>query len=290
VKKVEFFQGATLLGSDDPSPVEFILNDVAAGSYSFTAIATDDDDAQTTSGAIAVTVNPPPNQAPTVSLTDPADGASFTAPATIMLQATAADADGTVKTVDFFNGTTFFGTDDASPFELELSEVAAGSYSFTAVATDDDDAQTTSGAITVTVNPAPPPPPPPNQAPTVSLTDPADGDTFTAPATITLQATADDADGTVKKVDFFHGTTLLGTDEASPYEFTWSDVGPGNYSLTAVATDNAAAATISAVVDVTVCRHDARPIAKRGGGNASVDTNKKPMGCPKPRSPADTPE
>jgi hypothetical protein len=224
---------------------------------------------------------PPPNEAPTVSLTEPTDGASYTAPATITLQATAADADGTVKTVDFFQGTTLLGTDDASPFELVLTEVAEGNYSFTAVATDDDDAQTTSGAITVTVNPEPPPPPPPNQAPTVSLTEPTDGASYTAPATITLRATAADADGTVRKVEFFQGTTLLRTDEASPYEFTWSNVGPGSYSLTAVATDNAAARTISAVVRVTVCPHDSRGKAKGDDVNTSGDKKKKSKHCAK---------
>ena len=47
-----------------------------------------------------------------------------------------------------------------------------------------------------------------NQPPTVSLTRPAASSTFTAPASITLAATASDADGTVTRVDFYRGSTL----------------------------------------------------------------------------------
>jgi len=86
------------------------------------------------------------------------------------------------------------------------------------VATDNAGATTTSAARTITVNPAA------NQAPTVSLSAPANGATFTAPATITVSATASDPDGTVTKVDFFAGTTLIGTDTTSPYSITWSNV------------------------------------------------------------------
>jgi hypothetical protein len=98
----------------------------------------------------------------------------------------------------------------------------------------------------------PPPPPPPNQPPSVSLTFPANGATFTAPASIAITATAADADGSVTKVAFYAGSTLLGTDSASPYTLTWSNVAAGSYALTAVATDNAGAATTSQPVTVTV--------------------------------------
>jgi hypothetical protein len=91
-----------------------------------------------------------------------------------------------------------------------------------------------------------------NRAPTVSLTSPASGSSFTAGANIPLAATAADPDGTVAKVDFFAGSTLVGTDTSSPYAATWSNVAAGNYVLRAVATDNLGASTQSAPVDVTV--------------------------------------
>ena len=75
---------------------------------------------------------------------------------------------------------------------------------------------------------------------------------LTAPATITLTASAADSDGTIAKVDFYAGSTLLGTATTAPYSVAWNDVGAGTYSLTAVATDNAGATTTSAAVSVTV--------------------------------------
>ena len=91
----------------------------------------------------------------------------------------------------------------------------------------------------------------PNVAPTVSLTAPANGANYTAPATITLSANAADSDGSVTKVEFFSGTTLLGTATSAPYSYTWSNVAAGTYSLTAKATDNGGAATNSSAVSVT---------------------------------------
>jgi hypothetical protein len=107
-------------------------------------------------------------------------------------------------------------------------------------------ATTTSAARTITVAGAV------NQPPIVSLTAPANGATFTAPATITVSATASDSDGTVTKVDFFAGATLIATDTTSPYGISWTNVAAGTYSLTAVATDNGGATRTSAAVTITV--------------------------------------
>ncbi|MCA8832963.1 galactose-binding domain-containing protein [Hymenobacter pini] len=93
---------------------------------------------------------------------------------------------------------------------------------------------------------------PSNVAPTVSLTSPANGATFTAPASISISANAADSDGSISKVEFYQGTTLLGTATTSPYSYTWSNVAVGTYSLTAKATDNAGATTTSGAVSVTV--------------------------------------
>jgi RHS repeat-associated protein len=96
-------------------------------------------------------------------------------------------------------------------------------------------------------------PVPANIPPTVSLTSPTGGATFTAPATITLTATAADSDGTITKVEFFHGgTNLIATVTAAPYTFSWTNVAAASYSLTAKATDNSTATTTSAPVNVTV--------------------------------------
>src|SRR5438309_1769518 len=91
-----------------------------------------------------------------------------------------------------------------------------------------------------------------NGPPTVGLTAPADGANYLAPATIAFTATASDPDGSVTQVSFYAGSTLLATDTGTPYTFTWSNVPVGNYSLTAVATDNSGASTTSGAVVVHV--------------------------------------
>jgi hypothetical protein len=91
-----------------------------------------------------------------------------------------------------------------------------------------------------------------NLPPTISLTAPANNTSVNAPASISIAATAADADGTVSKVDFYAGTTLLGTDVTVPYTYTWTNVAAGNYTITAKATDNAGASTTSAGANITV--------------------------------------
>ncbi len=75
-------------------------------------------------------------------------------------------------------------------------------------------------------------------APTVSITIPVNNVKYTGPATIYMEAIAGDADGTINKVEFYNGTTLLKTEYISPYTHTWNNVQIGNYILTAKAYDN----------------------------------------------------
>jgi Bacterial Ig domain len=242
IAKVEFYNGTTLLGSDTTSPYSYAWSNVAAGTYSVTAKATDDKGAVTTSSAISVVVAA--NKLPTVSISAPANNASFVAPASIAISATAADTDGTIAKVEFYNGTTLLGSDTTSPYAYTWANVAAGTYSITAKATDDKSAVTTSSAISVTVAA--------NQAPTVSITSPAANASYAAPASITISANATDADGTISKVEFYNGTTLLGSDTTSPYSYAWSGLVAGTYSITAKATDSKGAVTTSAAVSISV--------------------------------------
>jgi regulation of enolase protein 1 (concanavalin A-like superfamily) len=98
------------------------------------------------------------------------------------------------------------------------------------------------------------PPPPVNKPPVVSLA--TNGTSFTAPAAITLTATASDPEGQVSRVEFYAGTSLLGTDTTAPYAFTWSGAAAGTYVLRAVAYDaqglSAASSTITATVNPAV--------------------------------------
>jgi regulation of enolase protein 1 (concanavalin A-like superfamily) len=114
------------------------------------------------------------------------------------------------------------------------------------------------------------PPPPPNQAPTVSLTSPAPSAAYTAPATISIGASAGDADGNVVKVDFFAGASLIGTATTAPYLFSWADVPAGTYNIIAVATDDDGATTTSAASTVTVSAAPHATMLPEGWAHADV--------------------
>ena len=196
----------------------------------------------------STTVTPPANQPPTVTLLSPAANATFTAPASVTISANAADTDGTVAKVEFYNGSTKLGESTSAPYQFSWGSVAAGTYTLSAKATDNAGAATTSATRTITVVA----PAPPNQAPTITLTGPAASTTFAAPASVTISANAADSDGIVAKVEFYNGTTKLGETTTAPYRFVWSNVAAGSYTLSAKATDNAGAMTTSGAVTINV--------------------------------------
>ena len=184
-----------------------------------------------------------PNTPPVVTITAPAGGATFKAPAAITLAAEASDSDGSIQQVAFYANGAPIGVDTTSPFGIVWSNVAAGDYTITAIATDNLWLTAISAPVAVVVTP--------NTPPTVAITNPIGGAVFTSPATITIDATAADEDGSVTQVAFYANGLLIGTDATSPYSIAWSPA-TGSYSLNAVATDNQAATTTSTAVPITV--------------------------------------
>ena len=122
---------------------------------------------------------------------------------------------------------------------------SGGTFTVTLTVTDNAGASA-SAATTATIAASA------NLPPAVTLTGPAAGSTFSAPATIAVAATASDSDGTVSRVDFYAGSTLIGSATNSPYSATWSGVSGGTYTVKAVATDNLGATTSSAAASITV--------------------------------------
>jgi len=95
-----------------------------------------------------------------------------------------------------------------------------------------------------------------NASPTISISSPADRATFRAPGFFSLTANAADRDGTVVSVDYFNGTTKIGSSTTAPYTLVWENVLAGTYMMTAVATDDGGATATSAPVYVTVSALD----------------------------------
>jgi len=145
-----YSNGSTPLGSGAGANWSLTWTPPAAGSYSITGVATDNVGVTTTSAAISIKSN----AAPTVSITSPTAGAVFQAPATITITANAADTDGTVAKVEFYDGATFLGqgTANGNNYVLTWSNAPVGIHAVTAKATDNSGAVTTSGTINLTVS------------------------------------------------------------------------------------------------------------------------------------------
>ncbi|HEY0366860.1 MAG TPA: LamG-like jellyroll fold domain-containing protein, partial [Pyrinomonadaceae bacterium] len=94
----------------------------------------------------------------------------------------------------------------------------------------------------------------PNSAPAISITDPLNNTNFAAGANVVIDASASDSDGTVAQVEFFQGSTLLGSDSTAPYTFVWNNVAAGSYAITARATDDLGATNTSTPITITVAQ------------------------------------
>jgi hypothetical protein len=100
-----------------------------------------------------------------------------------------------------------------------------------------------------------------NAPPTIALAVPSAETSYALPTNIVLTATASDADGSVKKVEFYAGATLLGAVTASPYSYTWNNPPPGLYAVSAKATDNVGATKSSPAVPILVLGTGGKPVS-----------------------------
>ncbi|MEO8035136.1 MAG: Ig-like domain-containing protein, partial [Acidobacteriota bacterium] len=187
------------------------------------------------------------NLPPTVSITSPAGGDNFTAPAAFAVTAAATDADGSIARVEFFKDGLSLGSDTTFPYNASITDLALGTYVLTARATDDRGATSASPPVTISVGP-------PNARPAVQWKSPATGTQFSAPADIRVLATATDTDGTIAKVEFFRNGVLAATVTAEPYAATLNGVPAGTHTLTARATDDRGGATTTAPVTISVAQ------------------------------------
>src|SRR5206468_5841155 len=86
-----------------------------------------------------------------------------------------------------------------------------------------------------------------NQPPLVEIANPTNGAVFTAPANIFIIASLEDPDGLAAHatVEFFANNDSLGMGQlfdpgpphSAPFRFIWTNAPPGEFTLTAKATD-----------------------------------------------------
>jgi len=89
-----------------------------------------------------------PNVPPSISITNPPAGTTLSAPANLQLAANAMDAGGTITNVQFFQGATSLGNVTTPPFFISANNLAAGDYTFSAIASGNS-GLTATNSITV---------------------------------------------------------------------------------------------------------------------------------------------
>ena len=190
-----------------------------------------------------------PNQPPQVGLSLVGAQPAI-APASVTLEASATDADGTVAKVSFFLRSEKIGEVAAPPYRMQVAGLPEGKHHFSAQATDNRGARALATArLEVTTAGAPPTA---NKSPKVSLMAPAGNSWFAQGAPVALSANASDPDGGVARVEFFANDAKVGEAIAPPWSATWTQASPGAWSITAVATDDRGASTASAPVAIYV--------------------------------------
>jgi hypothetical protein len=253
VTQVELYRDGVLIGTKTSAPYSFNwdTSTVANGAHSLTSKAYDAGGNNATSAAVNVTVQ---NDlvAPTASITSPTSGQIVSGTATV--QASATDNIGVTK-VELYADGALVGTKTAAPysFSWNTDPLTEASHTLQAKAYDAANNVGNSANVTVTVKHDVTPP-------TVALTAPAAGATLTG--TVTVSANASD-DKAVARVEFYRGTTLLGTDTTAPYSIQWNTSAetPGAYSLTARAFDTGNNSATSSAVSVTVADSVAPTVA-----------------------------
>jgi hypothetical protein len=243
VTDVKFYLDGALFATDATSPYSAAYT-AANGSHTLYAIATDGDCATTQTSTINFTVAP--NQAPVVAVSAPTTAIEQDV---VNITATASDADGSVTQVEFLIDDVVVSTDASSPYAYSWT-ATAGSHTIKARATDNLGLVATSSVANIAVAV--------NTPPSAAITSPLASATYIAPAAVTINATASDADGTVTQVEFFVNGASVGVDASSPYSYTWTSV-PGTASLTVKSTDDKGAITTSSAVVLNIADPNALP-------------------------------
>jgi hypothetical protein len=238
IATVNFYNGATLLGTSTTSPYTYNWNNVPAGAYTLTATAIDSKGVSVTSNPVSITVTDPliSNRSnPVVSITAPTNQSTFTEGENLTITANASETNGAIASVSFYNGVSLLGTSTSSPYSYVWNNLPAGSYTLTAKATDDQNTSATSNPVFVTVNSAPAPSIAVQEPVTIRITDPSNGETIPVGSDITITTATT---GNIAKVNFYNRWVYLGSSDSAPYTFTLTNASSGVYRFIAKAVDD----------------------------------------------------
>lgn len=186
-----------------------------------------------------------PNQPPSVTITNPTNGATLLSPTNVLLQATASDIDGTITNVAFYNGGNLLGAGTpgtGNSYSFVWTNATLGTNSLTAVAKDNGGLSATSSVVVVIIP----------SVPQVQIVYPTNGAVFFEGTSLTITAQVVNAVGTVTNVEFYTNYIKIGNDTTMPYTAPWNSIARGSYGVFARAYNDLGTVGQSAIVSVLI--------------------------------------
>ena len=244
VSKIELYIDGILYGQKTALPYSFAIdsNTLNTGIRGIKAVSID---SSGNSNFATITVNVVRNSSdtipPTISITNPADGASVSGMITVSASATDNVA---ISSVELYINNVFYSKKTTSPYDFSVDTKAllAGSNTLKAKAFDSsNNSNEDTVSILVQAN---------ILSPSIAITNPANGAQVNGKVTISAQPSNFPTLPTVK---FFIDGALKATDSSAPYEYGWQTKGvsAGAHTISVQASDsngNTASASISAQI------------------------------------------
>lgn len=180
------------------------------------------------------------NAAPTVQISSPANGAAFTSGASVAFSGSASDTEDGTLTASLAWSSSLQGSLGTGA-SFSRSDLVVGTHVIVASVTDSQGASG-SASVTITVNP------PPNTAPTVSISQPTNGATFTKGQSVAFAGSASDAQDGNLSASIAWSSSLQGA-IGTGATFSRSDLVAGAHIITAKVTDSG---TLSQTAQVAI--------------------------------------
>ncbi len=259
IDRVEFYAGNALLATRTTEPYLFVWRPALIGVYSVRAVAYDGTGTSVSSSVSTVTVGAP-QAGPgilNVKITNPTNGSSIVAFRNLTLSAVDNLGNFPSPVVDYYIDGFLFQTVSTAPYSYTFNFTTPGVFQFHAVARLPGSIYT-SDPVNLTVLP--------NNPPVVALTAPSTGSTLTVGSSVTIKATATDADDLIDSVRFLVNGQVLSTDTAFPYEANWTPTSEGIYTLTAIAKDSQGSVGGNQTTSAQVFVRVTAPAASGGSG------------------------
>ena len=248
ISRVVFYDNGSLAGTGittDGRIFTCTLDRLTLGKHTIWAVATDNGDRSNESVASTIIINGTAD----VSIRFPREGPLIEPNSIITLSAEATDSSSDISKVEFFANDRLIGEGKLTKqnqYTLDW-KVDRSIYSIVAVVTNSAGVTTTSSPVTVIIS----------KAPVVSVVDP-DIRRLVGPTNLSLEATATQFEGSIKRIDFYANDKLIGSasdDVSERFLFTWRGVTPGEYKLKAIAVNDLGVSASSQTVAIKVSKN-----------------------------------